>query len=272
MNEQLQKVLNKEKAISSSALKSAKKSTRDLVYYYEKPNERKSFFDFGNAIELYLIDKEEFKKEVAIMDETKRPFPDKNYQTKANKEWKDEFYEKNADKLIIPSTGKDSFETIIRVQTLLDKHPAADLIYGKDMLYQKPFEWICPISGLKRYARTDLYSKERRIIVDIKTYDDDTFEKSAVKNDHFMQAFDQVQGAIASGEMEGVDEYYWLAISKKEPLFVDVVKFDLDQALRVQEIYESTLHRLKDELNENVGDIVWHDAPVTRLKVPNYYK
>lgn len=266
------KLLSGEKSISTSALKTAKKSTRDLIHYYEKPKDKKLYFDFGNLAELWFIDKVEFKKVAAIMDETKRPEPLKNYQTKVNKEWKDKFYEDNADKYIIPAIGKDSFEVILTLEKLAESHPAFGMLFGKDMIYQDAFEWTCQTTGLKRYSRTDLYSKSQGIIVDIKTDGDNDFERSCRTNDYFLQAIDQIEGALCSGKMDVVKEYYWFVLGKSEPYFIDVYKFDFENALKVEEVYRSTLMRIKRDLEEGVENIVWHEAPITIMKCPSYYK
>jgi hypothetical protein len=262
----------KEKAISSTALKEAKKSIRDLIWYYNKPKDKKTHFDFGNAIELYIIDQESFKKEVSILDESKRPFPDNNYTNRANKVWKDNFYEENEDKYIINATGADSFETILEIKAMLDKHPAIDMLFDKDNNYQKPFEWICPVSGFKRYARTDLFNKQKNRIIDIKTDSDGDFTKALRNFDYFLQAWDQVQGALLSGEMDQVDEYFWFVISKKAPYFIDFYQFDLTAAFPVETSYAFVLDRLKRELNEDSNAMVWHDQPIQKVKVPGYYK
>ena len=259
------------KEVSSSALKAAKVSTRNFFWYYQKPRDKKSYFDFGSLIELYLIDREAFNAEAAILDESKRPEPTKNYQTKVNKEWKDAFYEQNADKLIIPNVGKDSLETILEIYEMVQNHPAADLLFDKDNSYQEEFRWECPISGLKRYCRTDLSNKKKKYIVDIKTYADDSFERAAAKNDHFLQAWDQVQGANANWD-EGVETYYWFAINKNAPYHVDFYKFDLEQALKVEAVHNSIMHRLKDDLKKDPKDLVYTRTEIDLLKVPNYYK
>lgn len=263
-----------EKAISTSALKAAKKSTRDFIHYYSKTKDRKSYFDFGDACELYLIDKAGFKEQVFIMDESQRPEPSKNYQTKVNQEWKARVLEENADKLIITTTGKESFETITKLETMVLNHPLSSMLFLPDMKYQQAFEWICPITGFKRYSRTDLYSPSRRLIVEIKTYDDDDFTRTCVAQDYFLAAIDQIKGAILSGAMDEVEEYYFLAMSKKEPNFVDFFSFDFSSALRVEEAYESTLINLKKDLEDEdyLRNIVWRKSAYEKLTVPNWYK
>lgn len=270
----IEKIISGEKAMSTSALKEAKKSTRDFLEYYREDRERsrKTYFDFGSACELYLIDKLGFKDAVYIMDETKRPFPDKNYQTKANAEWKAAVMSANSDKLIIPATGKDSFEVITHLDILAQKHPLYDLLFQRDMNYQDAFTWACPISGLQRYSRPDLFSPSKKVIVEIKTYDDDEFERACRTHDYYLAAIDQIVGAVASGKMEEVEEYYFCAMSKKAPYFFDMYKFEFESALKVEEAYNMTLNRLKEDLAGDYKQIVWKDMPVSILKTPNYYK
>lgn len=259
-----------EKAISSSALKAAKVGTREFLHYYDKPKDKKSHFDFGNALELYLIDKEEFKEKVVVFDESKRPFPDKDYKTAANREWKAAFYANNEGKYLISKTGEESMETCIIMEQLAQMHPAYDLLLGKN--YQDPFTWDCPVTGLKRYARTDLFSNPEGIIIDIKTDGKDDFLRACVNNDYFMQAYDHIIGATASGKMERVEAYYWFVFTKNAPYYVDVFKLDMEALLKVEESYWSTLRRLAEDLKGDPHSIVWHDLPISSLKVPNYYK
>lgn len=267
-----------DKVISTSALKEAKKSTRDFVYYYEKKKTSGKHFDFGNAMELFLLDKKEFKKKVAVFDESdllRKVIEDnpKSVSPRATNIYKNgyvEFLSNNTGKYIINKFGEDSMEVIEAVEKLCIKHP-----FFKTMLkgsYQEAFEWQCPISGLNRYSRPDVVIREKKkIIIDIKTEGGDDFEKSMVKFDYWLQAFDQMTGAVESGALDVVDEYYFFVISKKAPYFVDVYQLQLDQLLKVEEVYQSTLSRLSQDLG-NLESIVWHKRPIELIKVPNYYK
>lgn len=270
MNKQeiIAQILSGEKAISSSALKKGKTSTRDFYQYYLEKKEKKSYFDFGNAFELYLIDVEEFKKQVVVMDETQRPEPSKDYKTKVNAEWKKTFYEQNENKYIIPATGKDSFQSILEMKALVQHHPMQDALYSGS--YQQAFEWTCPITGLKRYARPDIFIPEQRTIIDIKTDAGDDFERAAANSDHFLQAWDQIQGAIHSGAVESIDNYFWAVFEKSEPYHITFYSFNLDATLPVETVYEGTLRRLKEDM-ESGQEVVWRDMPIKKLSCPAYY-
>lgn len=267
-----------DRRISSSALKEAKKSTRDFIWYYKKPREVKKHFDFGNAIELYLLDRKAFNKEVAILDEepffeevrTGKPDVSNIRATTVYKKLKSEWDSQNIGKYVINKTGSDSLEIIEKIAEMCLDHPDFPLLFGGD--YQKPYEWICPKTGLKRYARTDVSNTKDGIIIDMKTDAKGEFERACVNNDYWMQAFDQMIGAVESGAMKEVKEYYWFVITKEAPYFIDIYRIPLDQILRVEESYWSTLNRLKTDLSGDPEKIVWHQSPIQTIKVPNYYK
>ena len=268
INEIREKLLSGDKAISSSALKSALTSTRELFHYYLKERTTSSALEFGNAFELYLIDKPSFYEQVAVMDESLRPEPSKNYQTKVNAEWKKEFYEKNADKYIIPSGGKESFETIVALEALAKKHPMYNLLLEGD--YQTEFKWKCPLTGLSRYARPDIVLKEAGIIIDIKTDGQDDFQRSAANNHYFLQALDHIDGALHSGAMETVKEYYWAVFEKSEPYHVTFYQLDVEHLLPVEAVRDVTLRRIKADL-ESGQEIVWRNQAIEGIKVPTWY-
>jgi hypothetical protein len=263
------KIKNGERAVSSSALKNAKTSFRDFLNYYLKPKETKSYFDFGNALELFLIDKTEFYKQVVIMDESKRPEPTKDYRTKVNQEWKADFYRENEGKYIIPVSGDESFETITILESLAKEHPLYDALISGD--YQTAFEWKCPVTSVRRYARPDIIlNGDVKVIIDIKTDAGEDFVRSAVNSDHFLQAYDQIQGAILSGTMERVDEYYWAVFEKKAPYHVTFYQFDLENLLPIEEFYSKLLYYLKLDLEAGIVPS-FRGVPVKKIQVPNYY-
>lgn len=267
----------REKEISSSALKAAKVSIRNLHWYYQKPKEKKSNLDFGNAIELYLIDRKEFDATVVVFDDAERPVPDKNYQTKANKEWKDNFFAKNEGKYIINKTGKESMEVIKAIDEMLQAHPHYDKIINNDNDYQREFRWICPVTGLKRYCRTDLSNSKERYIIDIKTYADDDFLRACVNNDYFIQALDQIAGFEFNHEYPLDQEvpalkYYWLAISKSEPYHLDFYEFDSTSAMKAEEVYARVLNDINQHIDTPVNELMFKRVAMDKIRVPNYYK
>lgn len=264
-----------EKRISTTGLKEGKKSTRDLIHYYTTEKERKKHFDFGNSLELYIVDQKQFWDKVAILDESKRPEPDRNYQVKVNKEWKDQFHEDNADKYIINQVGDDSFEAILILEAMLKKHPKYNMIFEK-MVYQPEFIWNDPLSGLKRYCRPDLASAELGRIIDMKTDGNNDPHKALRDNDHFLQAVDHIKGAENSNFLpkgHSITEYFWVFFGKKKPYFVDIIELDLDYLNVVENVYNQTHKRLKRDFETGAPEnIVFHKEEIERVAPPPYYK
>jgi len=268
-----------DKRISSTALKRAKKGTRDLLYYYVEEKERKGYFDFGNALELYLIDLEAFGKEVAIFDDdyhvhiTLQFFEDegkscsKPRATKYYKDNKAKFDKENEGKYIIPSTGPDSMELITILTDLANAHPFSEQLGGD---YQTTFEWTCPETKLKRMCRPDITKLKERTIIDIKTDAQGDFIRAAANNDHFLQAYDHIVGAKEDKGVE-IEEYYWFVLTKCAPYYVDVYALDVENLLRVEESYWKTLRRIREDIDAGIN-IVWHEIPVMKITPPNWYK
>ncbi len=272
-----------ERSLSTTGLAEGKKSTRDLLAYWNKPkdSDKASHFDFGSALELYIFDIAEFNKKVVIMDESKRPVPDKNYQTKANAEWKTQFYVDNADKYIIPTTGDDSFEVITTLESMFKKHPEYARIMSLKGI-QSEYKWVCPYSGLNRYSRTDLDGSPLdgvlpAIIIDVKTDAGNDPQKAINNNDYWIKAYDQLFGAAASGRMgedvsiEDID-YYWLFFGKKAPYFVDFVYLHPANREKLEDVYQSTLRRIGEDLRNDPENIVSHGAAEMMVSLPGWYR
>lgn len=265
----MQTINLREKRISSSALKEAHKSIRHLHWYYQKEKKDGHHFDFGNALELYLYDKKEFEEKTVVFDESKRPVPDKDYKTHANRDWKAKFLSDNEGKYVL---SLEDFELIKKLCQMVENHPAYDLIFNPNNRYQTEFEWICPETGLLRYSRTDIDNPIESFILDVKTYQDDSFERACVKYDYFLQAEDQIRGAQHSGDFDEEIKYYWLAIQKTPPYSVDVFELDLGAKLKVEEVYSYVIADIKANLDKSVDELVYSKSAIRPMRVPNYYK
>jgi hypothetical protein len=262
----------KQESISSSALKEAAKSLRHLVHYKNKPKETKGHFDFGNACELYFIDQDAFYRDVAVFDDSEvcneliSTSSKSPRATNVYKDWKAKFDKENEGKYIIPFDGVDSFDVIVKCYELFKQHEFAQAVCSGN--YQDPFEWTDEKTGLKRYARTDIFNEPLNFITDLKTDHSGDFEKACNNMDYFLQAFDQIEGAVQSGKMMQVEHYYWLVITKTPPYAVDVYELDLDSLLKVEEKYRSTLHTIA---NTDFCP-VWIKGEYNIIKPANWYK
>lgn len=185
--------------------------------------EKKIEFDFGNAYESALCEKDKLKELVAVLDKSKMPFPKSNMNKKENREWYSEFLEENKDKYIINATGDHSIESITEMVNTFYEHPDARESLQTSMSQISIF-WTCPYTGIKLRTRPDLLSigLSKIKVRDIKTSKDNTLSavlKQVCNMDYPFQAALQVKGLMDIGILDDFDkiEYAWLVTGKKAP-------------------------------------------------------
>lgn len=240
--------------ISSSALKEAVKSLAHFDFYYKKPNERKSHFDFGNCFELALMDvincTNEFDKFVTIFDTDQRPETDKTMASNANKTWKESVL--NTDKYIINKYGDESLETMkLMLESCIKDSVINALIKNTD--YQKSLFWTDKTTGLKIKTRPDVCKITKSVIVDIKTTKDaspEKFAKDAANYQYPMQAITQINGCISTGLMKP-DKYFWLAVEKTAPFNAQLYEFKKEDWQFMDDRYNYQLGLIKMAKDEN---------------------
>jgi len=240
--------------ISSSALKEAQKSLAHFDFYYSKPSERKSHFDFGNCFELALMDAingtNEFDKFVTIFDEQQRPEQEKTMASGKNKEWKITIFD--TDKYIITKTGDESLETMqLMLESCIKDSVINALIKNTD--YQKSIFWTDKQTGLKMKTRPDVCKMNKKVIVDIKSTKDaspEKFAKDAANYSYPLQAITQINGCIDSGLMIP-EKYFWLAVEKTAPFNAQLYEFKNEDWQLMQDRYEYHLGLIKMAREEN---------------------
>lgn len=238
--------------ISSTGLKRAKKSLKDF-YLYSKgyySNERKSHFDFGNAFELALLDKEAFSEKVTIFESSNRPEKDKTFASTKNKEWKESIF--STDNYVINYDGKESYRVI---EEML-RSCYSDAVIRKlieNIEYQYSMFWEDE-NGLKLKTRPDICKSKKNIIVDVKTTingSPESFSKDLAKNDYPFQAVMQIDGVVKSGFMSHVDEYYWLVCEKEPPFSATLYKFEEEDIEYCMFEYEYTKRNVAECIKTN---------------------
>ena len=221
--------------ISSTGLKTAKRSTKDFINYVLTDGERKAHFDFGNAFELALMSDEEFQNECVVFV---KPDPSKNMNGKENKE---------AFKAVI-DTGKYIItqEDKMLIDSMV-KSCKADPTIKKlitNVQYQQSLFWTDEETGLKCKTRPDICINKKNVIVDIKTCKDASpqgFSRDACNLDYPLQAVMQIEGAINSGLMPQVDNYFWLAVEKNEIGHAVLYEFQKDDLTYISDLYHFLL-------------------------------
>jgi len=86
--------------------------------------------------------------------------------------------------------------------------------------YQVSTIWKDKETGLICKSRPDICQRKKSVIVDIKTTLDASpqgFARQAANLNYPIQAITQITGAIESGLMPSVDNYFWLAVEKTPP-------------------------------------------------------
>lgn len=263
--------------ISSTIIKEAKKSMKHFEYYMNKEKETKSFFDFGNAFEICLLDKNRISEKIAIFDHMERPEIDKNFNSKLNKEWKEKFYYENKEKYIINYDGGESLRTI---EGMLEACKSDRVINSalSNIEYQASLFWTDQATGLKLKTRPDVVRMKRNTIIDVKTCisaNPHDFARQAIKFDYPMQAITQIEGCIQSGYMESVDSYFWLAVEKNEPYQAVLYEFELDDQKQAREMLYYTLRKIKRAYDEGefkgYQEMADNEFGVLSLNIPQYY-
>lgn len=274
--------------LSSSSIKEAKKSLKHFEYYLKnKEQSRKSHFDFGNAFELALMDcvnkrtsveLSDFGKYVSILDESQKPKPEKDYRTKENAIWKEEFFLENQSKYIINKTGNESFETIERmIEACSSQAYIRSLLEGSE--YQTSCFWKDSQSFIKLKTRPDCVNVGKKIIIDIKTTKDgspEDFSKDCANYNYPLQAIIQIQGILASGLLDNVEHYYWLAVEKSEPFNAQLYEFQKSDWDMLSIQLEFILSKIKraTALKKYEGYFERSDSNtgVLGLELPMWYK
>lgn len=127
--------------LSASALKEFVRSPAHYIQYRLEGSKDSQAFAEGNAYHTWVLQQELFFTKYRILDENKRPFPDKNYQTKANKDWKAEFFAQCGKDKVLAVTQAE-FERIQEMHKILMSKPdAAELINYTRAKFEREVNW-----------------------------------------------------------------------------------------------------------------------------------
>lgn len=245
--------------LSASSLKKSKKSPKHFDFYRRGllDNSSKSYFDFGNAFELALLDKEEFENKVAnevdIYNDIMEFFPEtKSFRaTEKYKKWVERQHSKN--KYIISKGGEESFSTIkFMLESCYQDAVIQKLI--KNIEYQYSIFWTDKETGLKLKTRPDICKSKKNIIVDVKTTTDgspEKFSKDLANYDYPFQAVMQIDGCLSSGFMERVDNYFWLVVEKEPPFSATLYEFSQEDIKWCTDEYNYYKHEAMIAIKEN---------------------
>ena len=272
---------------SATGVKHFQKSAAEYKLYLDGyfDEEEKPCFDFGNAVELYLIDRKGYNKKVAIAqdslwveealaenEELKSPRASSTY-----KELKKEFEAENKGKYIINDFGKESFESLSIISARCQADPwIPKLLDGID--YQSSCYWIDQETGLQMKCRPDVVNKKHNVLINIKTALDaspDAFSRNLAKLNYPIQACVEIAGAEASGLLPKVEKYFWLVLEKNAPFNCQLYEFSMGDVAVVFDEYRSLLRGLKKCYDANewpgYGAYAQNQFGILEAKIPAWY-
>jgi hypothetical protein len=140
-NETIEKIFNKEKALSYSALSAFLKSPRHY-YKYVMDKETTEAMEKGKRFHMAILEPEEFAKSYFILDDSekiKEIGGAKPRGTKDYKDWKAKQLALNEGMEQIDKKEYDTYKDMIKA---LKQHSVCkDILFGKDGENEKPFEF-----------------------------------------------------------------------------------------------------------------------------------
>jgi hypothetical protein len=250
--------------LSATAVKQFMKSPQHFVQYRldgSQEDDTKTPLGFGAAYHTWILQRDIFFMKYAILDENKRPFPDKNYQTKANRDWKQEFFDQCIEEGKLSVTTAE-FDQIKEMADILMARPeAAELISYTRAKFERSVEWIK--RGVKFRGFIDIDADV--FFADLKTTvnaDPETFQRDIWKYRY------DIQGACYSDARAGGkrlfgkhDPFYIIAQEKTSPYGVSVHILANDV---LDKAYEDLLNAV-DAFNQCLKDDYW---PGYEIKAP----
>jgi hypothetical protein len=273
--------------LSSTQVRLAKKSLKEFDWTLRGliKQENKSFFDFGNAFELALLDKNTFAQKVAILPDSQwitEAQQEKAYEKpRASKHYRDsynDFLLGCENKYVINDKGNESYETI---ECMLESCYQDQTIQGliKNIDYQTSVFWTDEETGLKLKTRPDVCKRKKNVLVNIKTTIDGSpkaFSKDLANHEYPLQAIHEITGCLAGGVMESVDMYFWLVVEKVAPYNATIYEFDQGDIKASMDEYQYLLHKLDLARQESkypgYSDRADNPHGILKAEIPMYYR
>lgn len=190
--------------ISKSQLFKIAKSPYHFKYAMENPQQDTKSLLFGRAAHKYILERDDFYQEFAIMPIMER-------RSNTGKERYERFIAENVGKDII---SQDEFEIILQMAEVVKNNPeAAALLMGE---HERSFFWIDGETGEACKCRPDCLTNYQgmKYIVDYKTTDsceDGHFERSCRTYGYKLQA-----GMYTEGLFQNTLEQYGFAFVAQE--------------------------------------------------------
>lgn len=274
--------------ISSTQIRIAKRSLKEWDWFKRGKIKQPagSHFDFGNAFELALLDRNAFAEKVAIIPDSQwidealaqkpglsKPRSSGHYQDSYKA-----FIQANQGKYLINDTGDESYETI---ECMLESCYQDQAIQGliKNTEYQLSLFWTDEETGIGLKTRPDICKRKKNVIVNVKTAVDGSprkFSRELAEHDYPLQAAIEITGCLRSGLMENVDLYYWLVVEKVAPYNATIYEFSQQDISASMDELRYLLNKIRKAKEEEKfpGYSERADNPYGILvaEIPAYYR
>lgn len=227
--------------ISKSQLFKIAKSPYHFKYALDHPQEDTKSLLFGRAAHKYILEKEDFFDEFAIL-------PNVDRRTTAGKEAYNNFLLASEGKDVITT---DDYKVIQEMDKAIDAVPLArELLSGE---HEKSFFWMDEITGEACKCRPDCMTEYNgmKYVTDYKTTDscaDGAFERSCRKYGYKLQA-----GMYTEGLFQNTFEQYGFAFVAQEKT--------APYAVRVYICTPEYINQGYDQFRELIG--IYHECKLT---------
>src|SRR6187402_2438634 len=137
------------KKISQSGLINFERSPMYYKYVMENPIIPTAAMKFGNLAHYNVLEPQNLGKYIMILDESKRPDPTKNYQTKVNKDWKDAIQASAETLDMILLSSNDKLRADDCKEALYRNQQARELLQAGGNKFESGIEWMKGKSACK---------------------------------------------------------------------------------------------------------------------------
>lgn len=265
------------KKISQSGLINFERSPMYYKYVTDNPVIPTLPMKFGNLGHYNVLEPHNLGNYIMILDESKRPVPDKNYQTKVNKEWKDaiELSATALDMILLSSNDKlradDCKEALHRNQQ------ARELLEAGGNKFESGIEWKKGKSECK--GKIDV--RNEFFLADLKfleNADPGEVLKAIFKRKYHRQGAMYLDGD-AGGQLDFADmkDYFIIACENDAPYGVSVHRLTKELIVHAYTEYTTLVGQIQICIDNNHWPDYDFKAKISNsgifdVDLPNYLK
>jgi hypothetical protein len=205
------------------------------------------------------------------------PFPESNFQNKANREFKNAFLKDCEQKGLVAFEKEEDYKNVLAVSETVNNNPIVKAIL-KDCEFEVPHLWEQPETGALMKGKADIVKPSKRFVADIKKVPNlhpRMFEKTAYERFMHVQAVTYLEMCSLKYGVEFQD-YFIIGVDVDNQL-CNVFRFDVGALDFAREKYLKLCQLYKDctETNDWYGyekDARYsHDGTgIISLGIPNW--